>query len=78
MRSVDAFGEVLFVLRRIADRFKVLQLVADGDGGIALGRAVVGLALRTAHQIDNLAFVALDLHPLVAMISAAGLGSRSS
>ena len=46
-------------------RVEVGLLVADDDGRIALRRAVVGLALRAAVQVDHLDLVALHQNALL-------------
>src|SRR6476659_10895004 len=60
-----AFRELFLVLRRTSDRVEELGLVADGDRRVALGRAVVGVAIGAAQQVDHLALVALNEHALV-------------
>ena len=66
LRAVGgALGEADLRLRGLLDRVEVGLLVADRDRGIALRRAVVGLPLRAAMQIDDLDLVALHQHALV-------------
>src|SRR5262245_1967595 len=60
-----ALGEAHLGLRGLVDRVELGLLVAHGHGGVALRRAVVGLPLRAAMQVDHLDLVALHQHALV-------------
>src|SRR5438128_11825214 len=67
-----AFRELFLVLRRTSDRVEELGLVADGDRGVALGRAGVGVAIGAEQQVDHPAVVALHDGAVVVARLAAG------
>jgi hypothetical protein len=60
-----AFGKADLGLRGLGNHIKVFLIIADDDGGIALGRAVEGLPLGAALQVDDLGIVAPHQHALV-------------